>query len=213
MRIYGPNGTTLGTPTSTERRPRSSGFSLPDDVGTTSETRATVAPKADRQYRRAAGDAGHRGGPDRAAQAFGSARQARARRARRSQAQSAVRQSRRGHGAAAARCRRQSEVVFRRSRAWMRCCPRSSCGSRSSSPRPGKSLVVRSTCRLASLTKERPSRRSTCAARRSGVARPALPSDCVSAQSRRDRRRRPASAERQDRIFHRHRHGRDRRGA
>ena len=46
MRIYGPNGTTLGTPASSTKRPSSSGFSLPEDVGTTSETRATVAPKA-----------------------------------------------------------------------------------------------------------------------------------------------------------------------
>src|SRR5262249_59562787 len=46
MRIYGPNGTTLGTPASTTRRTNSSGFSLPDDVASTSETRATIAPKA-----------------------------------------------------------------------------------------------------------------------------------------------------------------------
>jgi hypothetical protein len=46
MRIYGPNGTTLGTPASSIKRTSSSGFSLPEDVGTTSETRATMAPKA-----------------------------------------------------------------------------------------------------------------------------------------------------------------------
>jgi hypothetical protein len=46
MRIYGPNGTTLGTPASSTRRPGSSGFSLPEDVTSTSETRATTAPKA-----------------------------------------------------------------------------------------------------------------------------------------------------------------------
>ena len=46
MRIYGPNGTTLGTPASSTRRTSSSGFSLPEDVSTTSETRATIAPKA-----------------------------------------------------------------------------------------------------------------------------------------------------------------------
>jgi Class II flagellar assembly regulator len=46
MRIYGPNGTTLGTPASNTRRTNSSGFSLPEDVATTSETRATLAPKA-----------------------------------------------------------------------------------------------------------------------------------------------------------------------
>jgi len=46
MRIYGPNGTTLGTPASSTKRTSSSGFSLPEDVAATSETRATVAPKA-----------------------------------------------------------------------------------------------------------------------------------------------------------------------
>ena len=46
MRIYGPNGTTLGTPSSSTRRISSSGFSLPEDTGSASETRATVAPKA-----------------------------------------------------------------------------------------------------------------------------------------------------------------------
>ena len=46
MRIYGPNGTTLGTPASSTRRTSSSGFSLPEDVASTSETRATMAPKA-----------------------------------------------------------------------------------------------------------------------------------------------------------------------
>jgi hypothetical protein len=46
MRIYGPNGTTLGTPASSAKRTGSSGFSLLDDVASTAETRATVAPKA-----------------------------------------------------------------------------------------------------------------------------------------------------------------------
>ena len=46
MRIYGPNGTTLGTPASSTRRTSSSGFSLPEDVASSSETRATTAPKA-----------------------------------------------------------------------------------------------------------------------------------------------------------------------
>jgi len=45
MRIYGPNGTTLGTQASTARRTSSSGFSLPDLTATT-ENRATTAPKA-----------------------------------------------------------------------------------------------------------------------------------------------------------------------
>jgi hypothetical protein len=45
MRIYGPNGTTLGTPSGNARRTSSTGFSLP---GTTSapETRSAAAPKA-----------------------------------------------------------------------------------------------------------------------------------------------------------------------
>jgi hypothetical protein len=46
MRIYGPNGTTLGTPTSSTRRTSSGGFSLPEDVASTSDARATTAPKA-----------------------------------------------------------------------------------------------------------------------------------------------------------------------
>ena len=44
MRIIGPNGTTLTTSTSSTRRASSGGFTLPD-VGTTQETRATLAPK------------------------------------------------------------------------------------------------------------------------------------------------------------------------
>jgi hypothetical protein len=46
MRIYGPNGTTQATPANSTRRSSSSGFSLPDDMTSTTETRATVAPKA-----------------------------------------------------------------------------------------------------------------------------------------------------------------------
>jgi hypothetical protein len=46
MRIYGPNGTTLGTPASNARRTASTGFSLPGDVASPAETRATLAPKA-----------------------------------------------------------------------------------------------------------------------------------------------------------------------
>lgn len=45
MRIYGPNGTTLGSPATSARRTSSSGFALPDDVATTSESRAAAAPK------------------------------------------------------------------------------------------------------------------------------------------------------------------------
>lgn len=44
MRIYGPNGTTLGAPASSARRTSSSSFSLPDASEST-ETRATSAPK------------------------------------------------------------------------------------------------------------------------------------------------------------------------
>jgi Class II flagellar assembly regulator len=46
MRITGPNGTTLGTPTTSTRRTSSSSFSLPEDVASASETRAAAAPKA-----------------------------------------------------------------------------------------------------------------------------------------------------------------------
>ena len=46
MRIYGPNGTTIGSPTGNARRTSSTGFSLPDDVTTASETRPATAPKA-----------------------------------------------------------------------------------------------------------------------------------------------------------------------
>lgn len=45
MRIYGPNGTSLGTPTSTTRKASSSSFSLPEPT-TTSEARPAVAPRA-----------------------------------------------------------------------------------------------------------------------------------------------------------------------
>ena len=45
MRIYGPNGTTLGTSTGNVRRTSSSGFSLPD-AAAPAENRAAAAPKA-----------------------------------------------------------------------------------------------------------------------------------------------------------------------
>ncbi len=45
MRIYGPNGTTLGSPAGNVRRTNSSGFALPD-AASAPETRAAVAPKA-----------------------------------------------------------------------------------------------------------------------------------------------------------------------
>ena len=46
MRIYGPNGTTLGTSTSSTRRTSSSGFSLPDTSTTADDVRSTASPKA-----------------------------------------------------------------------------------------------------------------------------------------------------------------------
>src|SRR3954471_15458096 len=45
MRIYGPNGTNLGSPAGNARRTSSSGFALPDAVSAP-ETRAATAPKA-----------------------------------------------------------------------------------------------------------------------------------------------------------------------
>jgi hypothetical protein len=45
MRIYGPNGTTLGSPAANVRRTSSTGFALPDEVSTP-EARTASAPKA-----------------------------------------------------------------------------------------------------------------------------------------------------------------------
>jgi hypothetical protein len=45
MRIYGPNGTTLGTPASQARRTSSGTFVLPD-TASAQETRSAAAPKA-----------------------------------------------------------------------------------------------------------------------------------------------------------------------
>jgi hypothetical protein len=45
MRIYGPNGTTLGTPASNARRTSSTGFSLPD-AAAAPETRSAAPPRA-----------------------------------------------------------------------------------------------------------------------------------------------------------------------
>jgi Class II flagellar assembly regulator len=45
MRIYGPNGTTLGSPAGNVRRTSSTGFALPDDTAATSGSRAATAPK------------------------------------------------------------------------------------------------------------------------------------------------------------------------
>jgi hypothetical protein len=46
MRIYGPNGTTLGSPASSTRRTSSTGFSLPQTPAAPEEPRSAVAPKA-----------------------------------------------------------------------------------------------------------------------------------------------------------------------
>jgi hypothetical protein len=45
MRIYGPNGTSLGSPAANTRKTSSTSFSLPEAT-TTSDTRPTVAPRA-----------------------------------------------------------------------------------------------------------------------------------------------------------------------
>jgi hypothetical protein len=45
MRIYGPNGTTIGSATGNARRTGSTSFSLPD-AAAAPETRAAVAPKS-----------------------------------------------------------------------------------------------------------------------------------------------------------------------
>jgi len=46
MRIYGPNGTSVGSPAGNIRRPASTGFSLPEDAASAPEVRAPTAPKA-----------------------------------------------------------------------------------------------------------------------------------------------------------------------
>jgi hypothetical protein len=45
MRIYGPNGTTIGSPAANTRRTSSTGFALPD-AASTPESRSMAAPKA-----------------------------------------------------------------------------------------------------------------------------------------------------------------------
>src|SRR3981189_2153072 len=45
MRIYGPNGTTIGSPAGHTKRTSSTGFALPD-ASAMPETRAAIAPKA-----------------------------------------------------------------------------------------------------------------------------------------------------------------------
>jgi hypothetical protein len=46
MRITGPNGTTLGSTTSTTRRSSANSFALPDTSSVPDEVRSTAAPKA-----------------------------------------------------------------------------------------------------------------------------------------------------------------------
>ena len=46
MRIYGPNGTTLGSPATTARRTSTTGFALPDDAASIPESRGPSAPRA-----------------------------------------------------------------------------------------------------------------------------------------------------------------------
>jgi Class II flagellar assembly regulator len=46
MRIYGPNGTTLGSPASNTRRTSSTGFSLPETPDAPEETRSAAPPRA-----------------------------------------------------------------------------------------------------------------------------------------------------------------------
>jgi hypothetical protein len=45
MRINGANGTILGSPATSVRRTSSTGFALPEEAASTSESRAVVAPK------------------------------------------------------------------------------------------------------------------------------------------------------------------------
>jgi hypothetical protein len=45
MRIYGPNGTTLGTPTASTKRTSSTSFSLPEEPPASAESRPSIAPK------------------------------------------------------------------------------------------------------------------------------------------------------------------------
>ena len=46
MRIYGPTGTSLGSPAANARRTSSSSFALPEDAASASESRAATAPRA-----------------------------------------------------------------------------------------------------------------------------------------------------------------------
>ena len=138
MRIYGPNGTTLGSPAG--QRPANQ-FDRLCAAG-----RRSIDPRKPRrdraegggQHRCAAGHAGHRGS-DRAPQALGAARQRGARRAGRPQDRPVVRQFRCLHREPAAGRRRQPQIHLRRPRPRCGACPRSSCGSKSNWPRPDSS--------------------------------------------------------------------------
>jgi len=46
MRIYGPNGTTLGTSAGNAKKSSSTGFSLPEATSEAAETRSSAPPKA-----------------------------------------------------------------------------------------------------------------------------------------------------------------------
>ena len=72
MRIYGPNGTTLGSSGSNVRRTSSTGFALPD-AATTAETRSAAPPKAAGSIDALLALQGVED-PDRAPQTFGAAR-------------------------------------------------------------------------------------------------------------------------------------------
>ena len=94
MRIYGPNGTTVGSPASLDA---ANEFDRLLAAGGAVDSRGAAlgrSAQGRRQYRRAARAAGCRG-PDGTPQTFGGAGQGRARRARRTQARPALRQSRR----------------------------------------------------------------------------------------------------------------------
>ena len=137
MRIYGPNGTTLGTPASNARRTGSTGFSLPDTTAVPDEVRSAAAPKAAGNIDALMALQGvERSGG--APQALGRARQGRARRARRTQDRIALGQSRCLHREPAARRGRESASPPPAIPGSTRSCPRSNFASKSNWPRPGR---------------------------------------------------------------------------
>jgi hypothetical protein len=46
MRVFGPNGTTLGSPAASARRPSSASFSVPEEAATVADSRTIRAPMA-----------------------------------------------------------------------------------------------------------------------------------------------------------------------